>query len=52
MRVTNNNPVLLKAGFQRLRLASAILLITVSPAWASEGLIDLGLLGESGNRTK
>ena len=46
MRVTNNNPVLLKAGFQRLRLASAILLITVSPAWASEGLIDLGLLGD------
>ena len=36
---------LMKSGFKRLRLATAIFFITASPAWAS-GLTDLGHLGD------
>lgn len=45
MSIASRNSAPLNAGFRRLRLASAILLITASPAWAN-GLTDLGLLGD------
>lgn len=34
------------AGFKRLRLASAVFLITAGPAWANGEITDLGLLGD------
>lgn len=45
MSIASRNSAPLNAGFRRLRLASAILLITASPTWAN-GLTDLGLLGD------
>jgi probable HAF family extracellular repeat protein len=46
MDMASRDAAPLSAGFKRLRLASAILFITTSPAWANSGLTDLGLLGD------
>jgi probable HAF family extracellular repeat protein len=46
MDLASRDAAPLSAGFKRLRLASAILFITTSPAWANSGLTDLGLLGD------
>lgn len=45
MGIASRESAPLNAGFRRLRLASAIFLITAGPAWA-DGLADLGLLGD------